>query len=190
MAYIFSETIWEGQGLSDPTRLSETTIKAARNGDPEAQQELAELIRAYAHHVCHGGKAVGIADLDWEDVAQEASRQFFSIGVARFRSGGPVRSYLYSIVRSTYLQMSRSAWRRRLREQRGTAHGHLPPNPEFHTYLHRVLAQLSEACQELLERLYFDGATYAELAVELNLTESSVRARATRCLQSARALAT
>ena len=99
-----------------------------------------------------------------------------------------MRSYLYTIVRTTFLELVRRTWRRQQREAENPIEPPPPSNPETQTGLHRILARLSEVCRELLERLYFDGTTYAELAAEMNLAESSVRARASRCLGKARDL--
>jgi RNA polymerase sigma factor (sigma-70 family) len=164
-------------------------IAAARQGESWAQRELAELIRGYARHVCWGTGPGGDAGLSWEDVAQEASRRMFTVGFEQYRAGGPERAYVYAIVRSTYLQMGRSARRRRAREEGGTALGAAGEDPERRTLLFGILTRLDEACRHLLERLYFDGANYAELASELNMAESSVRARSSRCMGRAREIA-
>ena len=170
------------------TRQVDTLIEAARHGERDAEEEIAQLIRAYSRHVCRSGASSNMPDIDWEDVAQEASRKFFAVGIKQFRPGGPVRSYLYSIVRTTFLELVRRSWRRKQREEQSTIMPAPPDNPETQTLLHRILSRLPEVCRELLARLYFDGATYAELAVELNLAESSVRARSSRCLGKARNL--
>ncbi len=168
----------------------ESLIEAAKGGAAWAERELAELLRGYSRHVCRGTGPGGDAGLSWEDVAQEASRRVFTVGLERYRPGGPERAYLYAIVRSTYLQMARGARRRQAREEGGTALGTAGDDPERRTLLHGILARLDGACRHLLARLFFDGAGYADLAIELNLAESSVRARASRCLGRAREIAT
>jgi RNA polymerase sigma factor (sigma-70 family) len=168
---------------------NQSLIEAAKRSEAWAERELADLIRGYARHVCWGAGPGGDAGLSWEDVAQEASRRVFTVGLEQYRTGGPERTYVYTIVRSIYLQMARSARRRRQREEDGTALGTGGQDPERRTLLHRILARLDEACRHLLERLYFDGATYAELAAELNMAESSVRARSSRCMGRAREIA-
>ncbi len=169
--------------------VAETLLDAARRGDPGAAEELADLIRGYARHVCRGRSPGPDAGLTWEDVAQEASRRLFQVGLKQARPGGPVRSYLYAIVRSVYLQMIRGASRRVRREQEGEAWIRSAPSPERRTLLHRILIRLSDDCRHLLARLYFDGAGYDELAAELHMAESSVRAKASRCLGRAREIA-
>ncbi len=172
--------------LTGKTERVNSLIEAARRGERDAEEEIAQLIRSYSRHVCRSGASSNMPDLDWEDVAQEASRRFFAVGITQFRPGGPVRSYLYSIVRTTFLELVRRTWRRQQREEQAAITPPPPDNPETQTLLHSILSRLPELCRELLQRLYFDGATYAELSLELNLAESSVRARSSRCLGKAR----
>jgi RNA polymerase sigma factor (sigma-70 family) len=163
-------------------------LEAAHRGEPWAQEEVSLIIRAFARHLCRGSGASG-ADPEWEDVAQEASRRVFTGALATFVPGGPERSYLYSIVKATRIQLYRSLSRRRRREEIADLQPAAPPNFETKTILYRILKRLSEPCRELLERTFYDGASHAELAAELGLVESSVRSRLTRCLQQARSLA-
>lgn len=161
--------------------------EAARGARP-AQEEVMRVLRAYARHICRGRGPGGAPDLDWEDVAQEAGRRMFAVGLERYRSGSPVAAYLYAYVKTAYLHLARGASRRLRREESAEVAepASLAPNPETQTMLHSILARLSRECRELLARLYFDGATYGDLAAETGLVESSVRARASRCLGSAR----
>ncbi len=165
-----------------------SAIQAARRGESWAEEEIARLIRIFARHVCGANRLAGIPELDWEDVAQEAGHRFFTTGIERFRSGNSGRSYLYAFVKRAYLHLSRGAWRRKQREQKVEPADNEPPNPEVRTVLYGILERLSDSCRTLLQRLYFDGAPYNELAGELELAESSVRARASRCMRKAKDL--
>lgn len=168
------------------TQRTEPAIEAARRGERWAEEEITRRMQRYARHVCGGQRASGIPELDWEDVAQEAATRFFTVGIHRFRSGESENAYLYAFTRRAYLHVSRGAWRRKQRESAVEPHDRGESNPETRTLLGQILGSLSQACQELLQRLYFDGATYGELATDLGLKESSVRARASRCLGNAR----
>lgn len=170
-------------------RTDETLVAAARRGERWAEEELFGLVRAFARHVCGKSAGASLPEVDWEDVAQEAGRRFFAVGLDRFKLGGPVKIYVYAFVRSAYLQMQRSAWRRRRREDAAAPAIDEPgqaADPETRTLLHGILKRLSAECRELLGQLYFDGATYAELAAGLGLADSSLRARTSRCLKKAR----
>ena len=95
----------------------EALFEAARSGDAGAVAKVHRLVRGFARDVCARGLPRGPADFDWEDVAQEASRRVFNTGLAQFRGAGSERAYLYSIVKTTAIQMVRTAHRRRLREE-------------------------------------------------------------------------
>jgi RNA polymerase sigma factor (sigma-70 family) len=163
-------------------------FQRARDGDPDAQAEIAAVIRSFARTVCRGGGPGGVA-CDWEDVAQEASRRFFARGLARFRKVGSERSYLYAIVRTTVLELARHDARRKAREA-GSAAAEADvmhdPTPAFDA--RAILRRLAEDCATLLERVFLRGTPYSTLAAELNMLESSVRVRVSRCLRQAREL--
>jgi RNA polymerase sigma factor (sigma-70 family) len=165
------------------------TIEAARQGASWAEAAIADAIRAFAQAISRGRGPMASASIDWEDVAQEASRRFFSRGMDQYRATGSEKGYLYTIVKATWIQLARSASRRRKREEIANPIPSSPRDPNPRLELLDVLRRLDSTCQELLERVFFDGASYADLADELGLAESSVRSRITRCIQKARAIA-
>lgn len=150
------------------------------------------MIRGFARHVCGNDlRSAGAPEIDWEDVAQEASRRFFAAGIRQY-GGGNERSYVFRIVKSTWIQLARGASRRRAREKVAAAEAlsDLPRSEEgvLKAAVAGVLARLDAACRELLERAFLDGAPYAELAAAAGLAESSVRAKVSRCIRRAREL--
>ena len=163
-----------------------------RARDPAAQAEADRVIRRFARLVCRGGGPPGAPDLDWEDVAQEAYRKLFSVGLDQYRGGGTESSYLYSIVKATVIQMARSADRRQRRETALSSNDPAPRSmdPVAMLDVRRVLATLDPGCRELIERFFLRDETHADLARDLGLVESSVRARLSRCLKRAREIAT
>ena len=52
----------------------------------------------------------------------------------------------------------------------------------------KILSRMDEGCRRLLERVFLEGASYTELAGELEIVESSVRAKLARCVRRAREL--
>lgn len=176
----------EGRGSAAAPQL----IQAARRRERWAEEEIARTIQSFARHLCRGRGSPTSPEPEWEDVAQEACRRFFASGLAGFRAGGPERGYLYSIVKATRIQIHRSMARRARRETEavGGLDDRRAPDAESTTLLHRILRRLSSACAELLERAFLDGASYADLAAEMGMAESSVRSKVTRCLQKAREL--
>jgi RNA polymerase sigma factor (sigma-70 family) len=163
---------------------------AAAAGDGPALAELQRIVRRFARAVFRQGGPPGAPDLDWEDVSQEAWRKLLDSGLRQYAGRGTERAYLFSIVKATAIGMARSARRRRFRENAELPNG-VPcrPDPSDGLTVRALLAALPEECRSLLRRAFFEDATYADLAAELGLQESSVRARLSRCLRRARELA-
>jgi len=165
-------------------------FEAARDNDPGAVAELDRIVRGFARRVCRGGGPPGAPELDWEDVAQEACHKLHAVGFEQYRGSGSERSYLYSVVKATVIQMARSSSRRQRREL-VVAPDETAPTPDPHAPLdvRRILAALDAACRDLIERLFLRDDSYAEAARDLGLAESSVRAKLSRCLKRARQIA-
>jgi RNA polymerase sigma-70 factor (ECF subfamily) len=169
-------------------------IQSAQRGEPSAQEEISRIVQGLARYICSGRTPGGAPELNWEDVAQEACRYFFSVGVRQYRGEGSERSYLYSIVKTTWLQLARGAARRRLREAKAVTDAEMTGAENLQARLDvdrtvlNLLERLDESCRELLKRMFLDGASYGELALELGLAQSSVRAKVSRCIRRAREL--
>jgi RNA polymerase sigma factor (sigma-70 family) len=167
-----------------------TLFEAARAGDRRATSEILGILRAFARTVCRFGGPSGSRDADWEDVAQEAARRFFESGLRRYRGQGSESSYLYSIVRTTVLEVARASGRRNRREAAQEVETVAPPtDPLARLEVGAILRQLPESCRDLLLKVFLGDASYAQLAGEYGIAESSVRTRMTRCLRQAREMA-
>lgn len=159
-------------------------FQRALGGDVGAEVELDRIIRRIARAVCHNTNFA--AGVDWEDIAQEASKRFFSTGIHQFGGRGSEESYLYAIVRTTLLEAVRRANRRRRHDDQREPAVHLAltdPHPRID--VENILRQLSTECARLLDQVYLQGVPYGELALELEMLESSVRVRVSRCLRKA-----
>jgi len=173
----------------------EEAMAAAQRGDARAEELLAGEVRSLARIVCTKGQVPEMGGLDWEDVSQEASQRLFRVGLSRYRGDGSARSYLYSIVKVTMLQLMRSATRRRAREQvvsdeEAASFSPAGKGEESSTMervsVRQILGALAPECQELIEAMFLNGATYRQIAEETGLAESSVRSKLSRCLRRAR----
>jgi len=163
---------------------------AARSKDPEAVEKLLRMVRGMARGVCRGGGPPGALDLDWEDVAQEAYRRLLEVGFTSYRARGSERSYVYSVVKATVIQLSRSAQRRQKREEAvAAAPAVAAEDVASRLSARRILDELDEACRDLIERLFLHDQTYNDAARELGMVESSVRSKLSRCLRRARQIA-
>ena len=165
-------------------------IEAAKAGERWAHEEILQLFSSFSRHIHHRGGGPMAAELDPEDLAQEAGRRFFTVGIHQYSGKGSEKSYLYSIVKSTFIQIWRSQQRRKKREEIVSPADQVQqPESTAKLDVSFLLSRLGPPCSELLERVYLDGASYPTLAAELDLAESSVRAKVSRCLRRARELA-
>jgi RNA polymerase sigma factor (sigma-70 family) len=158
-------------------------------GDTVAQAEIHENIRRIARAICARGGPADV-DLDWEDVAQEASRLFFNVGIRQYRGVGTEESFLFGIVRTTVLQVVRGAARRRQREMvPGALRENVARLHEHRIDVQLILRRLDPECARLLERVFLQDVPYPILSDELGIQESAVRARVSRCLRKGREIA-
>lgn len=123
--------------------------------------------------------------MEWEDIAQEAGQRVFTVGLRQFRGTGSFEGYLYAVVRSTVLQSARSAGRRREREKKADLVQTAPADPATGLDVRRLLSRMSEECGRLLDLVFLRGVPYDRLAAEMDILESSVRAKVSRCLRKA-----
>ena len=163
---------------------------AARRGESWAEKEIHLLIEGYARHVCSRSGSRLAADLAWEDVAQDASARFFTVGLSQYGGQGSEESYLYTLVKTTLLQRVRSADRRKKREELSAPLERVALPTSFERLeVDSILGNLDEGCRDLLRLSFLDDVPYSKLAADMGLAESSVRAKVSRCLRRARELA-
>jgi RNA polymerase sigma factor (sigma-70 family) len=163
---------------------------AARRGERWAEEEIHALIEGFARHACSRSGPRLAADLAWEDVAQEASVNFFSVGLSQYGGQGSEESYLYTLVKTTLLQRVRGADRRKKREELSVSFQRVALPASFDRLeVDSILALLDEICRELLRQSFLSDTPYPQLAARMGLAESSVRAKVSRCLRRARELA-
>lgn len=172
---------------STPPRLR---FPAARKGEAWAQEEIVELVARFSRHVCSSLQGSLAAEIGWEDVAQEANRRIFTVGLQQYSGGGSEESYLYTIVKSTLVMIARGSQRRRTREEATAPEDPVDrSDPQARLDAALILKRLDESCRDLLRRVFLEDTPYDRLAAELQLAESSVRAKVSRCLGRARELA-
>lgn len=96
---------------------------------------------------------------------------------------------MYTMVRSTLLMRMRAADRRRKREDSVALRGDETARDD-HAGLEvrSILARLDHGCRDLLRRVFLEEESYLSLARDLDLAESSVRAKVSRCMGRAREL--
>lgn len=108
-----------------------------------------------------------------------------------FTTENSIRSYLYTVVRNDcYKHLEK--WRRNNRliqdlfaREQGNAETdclHQLVYTEFLRSVYQAFEQLSPQCRRVFDLLYIDGKTVKEIAIELNVSESTVKTQKARGL--------
>lgn len=168
----------------------ERRFEAAHRGERWAIEALLQTCRRFARHVCSNVSSSWSAEIDADELAQDAAARLLTTGLAQYDGRGSEDSYVYTLVRSTLLMRVRSADRRRRREENVADAAPLSaPADTAALEVDSLLGRLEDVCRELLRRVYLLEESYGALAADLGLVESSVRAKVSRCLRRARELA-
>ena len=171
-------------------------ISSMRNSGNHAMKEKTSRWREWLRE--HGPKLLLFArqqtrrQEDAEDILQEALVKLArKVDEGSFVGGqGAWMPFLYTQVRREAIDLGRRNDRRKKREEAVSPEDEvLQPESTARLDVAFLLSRLGPPCNELLERVYLDGASYPTLAAELDLAESSVRAKVSRCLRRARELA-
>ena len=172
--------------LSAPSSDLEDLLVRAKNGEPAACDRLAREHRQATY--VFALQLVGNPD-DAMDLAQEAMLRFFST-LDRFKTGKPVRPWLFTIVRN----LARDFWRRgKLRRHpsldddaidlsRALADPSASPEQatleeERRQRLWQALSRLPSAKREILVLRDYHDLTYADIARVLSIPIGTVMSR-------------
>lgn len=164
-------------------------FEAAARGEAWAVRELVELCDRFARHVCGRASSAWRAGIEADDLAQDAAARLLTVGIAQYGGRGSEESFVYTLVRSTFLMRIRAADRRRQREETvAVATPEAVDDAHAGLEVRSLLARLDATCRDLLRRVFLEEEPYASVAAELELAESSVRAKVSRCVGRAREL--
>ena len=162
-------------------------LEAARRGDRESVAELDALVRGIARRLVDSRTESILRGVEWQDVAQEALVRLVH-GEAEYAGTGSARGYVYRTVKTALLQTIRGVKRRTARNEAYSESVEVPEDDRLvaKRASEEILAAMSDECRELVERALLFGVSFAELAKEAGMAESSIRSRLSRCLRRAR----
>lgn len=159
-------------------------IEAAQAELPYGTAAYDRLIRRYADHVYRRSYRILRSESDAEEAAQDVFLAVFR-HLPRFRFERPFSHWLNTIT----LNACRMILRRRASEQRrreAVAQEHLvasdPSRSEadLRRLLHRLLDEIDPGTRIPMLMKFVEGYTYAEIAGQLELSESAVKMRVSR----------
>ena len=162
------------------TATDSVLVDRCRSGDDEAWRHLVARFDRYVHAiVVHGYRLYGP---DAEDVFQDVFlRAYEQLG--RLRDASAIRPWLGQLTRRRCIDY--------LRSRQPEPLGELPDLAEIDARLERIeealavrdaLGALPEFCQEILDRFFCRGESYAEISSALELPSGTIASRISRCL--------
>jgi RNA polymerase sigma-70 factor (ECF subfamily) len=159
-------------------------VQRCREGDTDAWNELVERFSRYVYAICVQG--FRLPEQDAEDVFQEVFTRVYT-RLDTLRDDSAVRPWIAQLTRRLCLDTLASG----AREQPA---GELF-SPEEEPVLEAIddafvvreaLADLSEPCQEVLDRFFARDESYRTISAELDLPAGTIASRISRCLQRLR----
>ncbi len=175
------------RAVVDGSESDDVLVRACLGGDAQAWRELIGRYGAYIYAV-----AVRAYRLDpqvADEVFQDVCVRIYD-GLAGYRGGGELRSW----IRQVTISACREHFRQIGRKQRDTQFGESDSIPvevgdlDAALDVRSAVVRLGDPCRATIELAFFQDLTQAETARRLNVPEGTVAARISRCLHRLRDL--
>ena len=157
-------------------------VQRCRAGDPDAWNQLVERYSRYVYAICTQGFRLPLADA--EDVFQEVFTRVYT-RLDTLRDDSALRPWIGAAhappVPRLAGRVRPDAARRRHRARRP---GATLDEVEEAFVVREALAELSEPCQEMLDRFFARDESYRTISGELDLPSGTIASRISRCLDS------
>jgi RNA polymerase sigma factor (sigma-70 family) len=167
--------------------IDEELMSACAQGDDEA---FATLYGRHRNGLVARFRRQWRCHHDAEDLAQQVFLNLHRFR-ADYRAGAPFRPWLVTIARNLLRDRVRQVGRGRETCVESDVLASLesvpPPDHEGRRALHRALHALAPAQRGIVERHWFEGAPFEEIAAELGITSMAARLRAHRAYAELRA---
>ena len=156
-------------------------VRACRAGDPEAWNELVERYSRYVYAIAVRG--FRLDDEDAEDVFQDVFTRVYT-RLDSLRDDDALRPWIAQLTRRRCLDALASRGRETAVDEE-----ELPPEEsadlaevEEAFVVREALAELSETCQDMLDRFFARDQSYKTIADELAIPSGTIASRIARCL--------
>lgn len=168
-------------------RSDEELARACRAGDEAAWGLLVERFSRYVHAIAC--RAYRLSDDDAEEVFQEVFARAYE-HLDRLRCDAAIRPWLGQLTRRLAIDRIRRTGREQLSEAsleliEERASRELE-QIELALDVREAMAELSDDCQEILDRFFARDETYREIAAALDIPIGTVASRISRCLTKLR----
>ena len=159
-------------------------VRACRAGEAEAWNELVERYSRYVHAIVTQGFRLPPADA--EDAFQEVFTRVYT-KLDTLRDDDAFRPWLAQLTRRVCLDLIAAAGRVQPVEEVGAddTTAALDDFDEAFT-VRQAVSELSESCQEMLDRFFARDESYRTISEDLGLPVGTIASRISRCLRSLR----
>ena len=182
----------DGEAVARSSELTTAEVSDAalvarcRAGDDDAWRELVERFSRYVYAIAVQG--FRLSQQDAEDVFQDVFAKVFE-QLGRLRDDSAVRPWIAQLTRRTCIDRLRSGSR-----ESDADLDDLPELPaedalgalEEAFDVHEAMAELSENCQQILDRFFARDESYRTIGDSLGLPAGTIASRISRCLDKLR----
>ncbi len=161
-------------------------VQRCRAGEPDAWNELVERFSRYVYAIATQGFRLSTADA--EDVFQEVFTRVYT-RLDTLRDEAALRPWIAQLTRRVCLDTLTASGRVKPVEEVVAAD--VMRGDEFELIdeafsVREALAELSESCQEMLDRFFARDESYKTISNDLDLPAGTVASRISRCLRRLR----
>ncbi len=159
-------------------------VQRCRAGDPEAWNELVERYSRYVYSICTQGFRLPSADS--EDVFQEVFTRVYT-RLDTLRDDSALRPWIGQLTRRLCLDSLAASGRTQpVADIEPDSRERTLDEVEEAFVVREALAELSEPCQEMLDRFFARDESYRTISGELDLPSGTIASRISRCLRQLR----
>ena len=158
-------------------------VHRCREGDVEAWNALVERFSRYVYAICVQG--FRLRDQDAEDVFQDVFTRVYE-RLDSLRNDAAVRPWIAQLTRRLCLDKLASGSREEPVEELAPSDDGAIADIEEAFAVREALAELPEACQEVLDRFFAKDESYRTIGAALDLPAGTIASRISRCLRKLR----
>lgn len=159
-------------------------VQRCRAGDPEAWNELVERFSRYVYAICIQGYRLSLADS--EDVFQDVFTRVYT-RLDTLRDDSALRPWIGQLTRRLCLDSIAASGRvQPVEEVEPDSRESSLDDLDEAFAVREALAELSEPCQEMLDRFFARDESYRTISKDLDLPSGTIASRISRCLRRLR----
>ena len=159
-------------------------VHRCREGDLDAWNTLVERFSRYVYAICMQG--FRLREQDAEDVFQDVFTRVYE-RLDSLRNDAAVRPWIAQLTRRLCLDKISSGSREEPVEEPLASDPGTMADIEDAFAVREALAELSEPCQEVLDRFFARDESYRTIGAALDLPAGTIASRISRCLRKLRA---